>query len=188
MKCYIAAALACAATLAAPVALGVTFEDLDTYVGGSGIGQLVDSSHPLSGQFDFRTGGDPSDTTGNVLGYNPATQVVTGFDLAFQVTDGNTLQTVVINLDGVPLVTTFIGSITFGGTLSAFDTGAILAAAQDGVLPYTLGARDASSYNVNYAFMRITTSSRGVPDGGSTLALFGAAIGGLGLLKRKVSR
>ncbi|MFO1499945.1 MAG: hypothetical protein U1G07_16400 [Verrucomicrobiota bacterium] len=179
---------ACVASLAPMAAFGGNFQDLDTYVGGSGVGQLVDSTTPLTGNFNFITGGDPSDTTGNVLGYNPAVETVTGFELAFQVTDGSTLQTVNINLDGVSLSTTFVGSITFGGTLSPADTTAILAAAQDGKLPYTLSAPAGSSYNVNYALMKITTGAKGVPEAGSTLALFAAAVGGMGLVRRKLSR
>lgn len=190
-------AIGCAAVLAPPVVMATQYTDYDSlYDVNTGGGKLVDATHSVSGIFDFRTGGDPTDldTAFDTLGYNPLTQTVTGVSLSIQLLDGAVPQQAVISLDGSSFLTLpFIGSTTFGGTLDSTQTAALIAAAQDGRVNFTISASGNSSFFATFAELSIfadrkdTGGGSGVPDGGSSLALLGFAIVGLGLAKRKLS-
>lgn len=185
-------AIGCAAALT-PLALRAdTFSDTDSYFNYP----PVTTSAPLTGAFDFRVGGDPSDGFGpDALGYNPATQQVVGVSLSFQVSsDLQNQQNIKVTLDNLVLNTFFVGSLTFGGTLSPADTATLIAAAQDGHVNIKFESKDATTtYNVLNGFMEITTAAKTsgggkVPDAGSTSALLGLALGGFGLMGRKLRK
>lgn len=159
--------------------------DFDNYFNpGTGTG----TPEPVAAIFGFTPTADPGDPEGPgaLLGdfsYNPATQTVTDILLQIQLTTTATsLQNVQVNLDGVILNTSFIGGITFGGTLSPVDRAAIVAAAQDGAVAYSISG---DTFNVNFARMDLVTEPKGVPDVGSSLALFGLALGGIGVARRR---
>lgn len=177
-------AIGCAAALAAPT-LRADFTDYDSFFPGGD----VNSRTSLSGNFDWKIGGDPADTPipgFDILGFNPATQTITGVSLAIQVTSASsTLQNVKVDLDGLIINTSFIGGLTFGGTLSPSEVATLIANAQpDGRINYTFSPGDPnSSYTVQYAQMTIQT-----PDAASTLTLLGMAVAGMGMLRRKFAR
>lgn len=192
MKLSSVLAIGCAAVVAQQAAMA-DYYDADHYFVSPG-GQPVPP--PLSAIFDFRIGGDPTDPEPagppfSQLGYNPATETVTGIQLAINLLSGNPgQQNVTVNLDGIIINTFFTGSLLFGGTLSPADQASLIAAAQDGRVNYTINAADANSaFEVINARMDIKTAAKtGVPDAGATLAMLGFAVAGLGVARRKFNR
>lgn len=173
-------ALGCAAALAPLSVHANSYSNLVTP------GTTVDSSNPWSSTFIF-------------AGYNPATEVITDLSLAFllsQPNDPPVTQNAKITVAGqvLPLVdTTFsLSSSLLGGNVSdpseAALKAAILAGSQSGSVPYKVEAADSgSSFTLLSAKMSITTAPKGVPDSGSTLALLGFVVCGLGWAGRRLA-
>ena len=165
-------------------AQAITYRDTDSF---GLLGTKVDSRTPLVGYFQINA--NDADGIPDLTGYNPASQQIYSASVAFLLGDDFdffTSETVDITLgaslflDGgsVPTIIGWrAGSVT--GT-ALFDLQA------DGVLKYTI-ASDSGDFLAYKAVLQAEAGSRSVsvPDGGTMLALFGLALTGLGVIRRK---
>jgi len=180
--------------IAGLVALGETtamaipiYTDLDVF-GLSG--QKVDANTPLAGAFQISS--NDADGIPDLTGYNPLSEQITGASVVFVLRDDSFFdgqEQVKIDLgsnffqSGAVLDSPLIFSI-LGGSVSG---SALLDLDADGVLNYTISSADGDFVAIS-AFLSATAGpkSTSVPDGGSTVALLGLGLLGLGWARRKL--
>ena len=188
-------------------AQAVTFSDADTFPEGAGAGLLAGGV--INGSFDFRAVPVPADTTtsfaigapylpvqfrdtySSSLGLDPATMSVVpnsgsvSFFFRDPVEGGApNLVTIAIPADAsLSGPATFENFLILNKSTTALLEGSIGA---NGFFNYTITNTGTSAFFVDGAFATIDAIPRGVPDGGSAVALLGVALVGLEGFRRKV--
>ena len=192
---FLGLACACAAIVSTDA---IPYRDIDEIPSAE---RFVTSSHNrVEGIFDIVTGDgdtvtigspfhDPSVTLSDIAGFSPGSDRIDSAFAHFYFRDDNDtqLESVRIALDRIKLSDT--GNPSGMGMVSfdLFDggvSGAIEALQVDGVLQYKI-TRVTGDFYFDYARLEVEATT--VPDAGSTLALFGVALAGLGAFRRKLS-
>ena len=165
------AVFACGSALAFPT----LYTDIDLY------GQYVSTGQPLSGTFNISAG----DGTG-LAGYKPETQQVTSASAQFVIRDETFL-------DGEERFVISLSDSTWNGNaFAAFlnvDLGStgtlLLQLSDDGEIAYTVSASKGDFILVSATLEALADKRVAVPDSGTTLALLGLGLVGVGALRRR---
>jgi hypothetical protein len=171
----VALAFGCLSVKALPT---MQFSDSDS------IGQRIDGQS-YTGTFNIATGdGGP----GDVAGFNPAVWNITSATASFVISvNANKTGSVQVTLDGNSWNSGSGNAFTVGGLI----TGSFLADLQsDGILTYVVSLTPGTQDNGTHVTLESASlvvnavDPPGVPDGGMTLLLLGAAFSALGMIRR----
>jgi hypothetical protein len=176
-------------TLGITSARAITFTDLDTW------NTPLNGGHPtFTSSFNIAAGDRGA---GDIFGYASSTHRIDSATVLFAFGNDNDPQneTVAITLGGISFAgqtqSSWAVTSPLGGGIANVSVFADLKA--DGVLDYTVTW---SGNPLTFAWAKLTANAttvspgaapNSVPDGGTSCAMLGFALTGLGLLKRKVS-
>ena len=168
----------------AGLASALTITDLNEY-GFESLGQIVQDETGYTDEFNIVTPG----------GYNPATQEVTSATATFSIWDAD------MPGGGSEQVRIDLGSSSDWITQNNFSLALVLSSGLelslladlnvDGIISYRLRQAQSGSGTLSYyleqAELVAQVAELPVPDGGTTLAMLGLGLIGLGALRRKLS-